>query len=36
MGDNRVLYIEESIIGAVKGLLSGRVNVDFAPFGRHR
>jgi hypothetical protein len=26
MGDNRGLYIEESIIGGVKGLLSGRVN----------
>jgi hypothetical protein len=26
MGDNRALYIEESIIGAVKGLLVGRVN----------
>jgi hypothetical protein len=26
MGDNRVLYIEESIVGAVKRLLSGRVN----------
>ncbi|MDR0287342.1 MAG: hypothetical protein LBI03_06540 [Clostridiales bacterium] len=26
MSDNRVLYIEEAIFGAVKGLLTGRVN----------
>jgi hypothetical protein len=26
MGDNRGLYIEESIVGGVRGLLSGRVN----------
>jgi hypothetical protein len=26
MGDNRGLYIEESIVGGVKGLLVGRVN----------
>jgi hypothetical protein len=26
MGDNRGLYIEESVVGAVKGLLVGRVN----------
>jgi hypothetical protein len=26
MGDNRGLYIDDSIVGGVKGLLSGRVN----------
>jgi hypothetical protein len=45
MGDNRGLYIEESIIGGVKRLLSGRVNellgeaefpVPPVEFGRYR
>jgi hypothetical protein len=45
MGDNRGLYIEESIVGGVKRLLSGRVNellgeVEFpvppVGFGRYR
>jgi hypothetical protein len=45
MGDNRGLYIEESIVGGVKGLLSGRVNellgevefpVPVIEFGRYR
>jgi hypothetical protein len=26
LGDNRGLYIEESLLNAVKGMLSGRVN----------
>jgi hypothetical protein len=45
MGDNRGLYIEESMVGEVKRLLSGRVNellgevefpVPLIEFGRYR
>ena len=28
-------FIEQQVVGAIRGLLSGQVNVDFTPLGAH-